>query len=488
VHSRIEPLFGLASKVADSWTSIYSALDAGALSMDTPVPRLAGATVNEFDKRLRAVLDLVPALSKLDDASQVMFLPRVDAVAKHLKVANQHLTQLLAEMAPQPGVTYKDPNGNLDTLQRLVNGSVSSNISAGGMFDQVHAALSSVFDLVGGGVKFGRGQSFSLYLAHGEQLRGLLAESRPLAAELKKLRDDAAEALRAVAEKSDEFDRLAKDAHEALESAQKDRGLVAKALDEVQAKVATVRETAQAAASLQSQVSNYEAEFDGFQKSLDTMLEQHSGFVKEMNESREKNRQREAEIDRLTEKAESMIQGATTAGLGDSLEKTRKLYADRMAGARWGFLASVALLLVCAAPLLAQLFPALFASWGLQAATPAPAATTQEAFLGLAGKLVLLFPATWLTSFCSKAYSEYFHLEREYAHKAALARSVEGFKKQAPDHEQLITAAVFWEVQLNPSKQAAPAPAEHPILGPLMKKVFDALPTGGKATPSAGEK
>ncbi len=196
-----------------------------------------------------------------------------------------------------------------------------------------------------------------------------------------------------------------------------------------------------------------------------------------MNESRERNESREDEIDRLTAKAESMIQGATTAGLGDSLEKTRELYEKRMRDANNGFLFSVGLLLVCALPLLAQLFPGLFASW-LPALQPSQAASASDAFIALVGKLMLLFPATWLTSFYSKSYSEFFHLEREYAHKAALARSVEGFKKQAPKYEEEITTAVFFEIQSNPSKQAAPDAAEHPIAGPLMKRFIDALPLG----------
>jgi hypothetical protein len=490
MHTRIEPLVGLATKVADLWSNIYLALDSGSLPMTPPVARLSGATLNEFDKRLRATLDFIPALAKLDDTSQLMFLPRVDAVIKQLKVANQHLTQLFAELAPQAGVSYKDPNGNLEQIQRVLNGSVTSNISSGGILDQVHAAIVALFDLVAGGVKFGRGQSFSLYLSHGEQLRTLLGAARPVADEIRKLRDKAVVTLQTLKERSEEVDKLAADVQAAQEKAQIDQGQITASLNEAQAKIAVIRETAQAAASLQTQVSSYAAEFAGFQKSLDTMLDQHAVFVKEMEDSRARNQEREAEIDRLTQKSESMIQGATTAGLGDSLEKTRKLYEDRMGGARLGFLFSVALLLICAMPLLAQLFPGLFVGWLPVAPAPAPATGGgADAFIALLGKLVLLFPATWVTSFFSKSYAECFHLEREYAHKAALARSVEGFKKQAPKYEEEITTAVFFEVQANPSKQAAPDPAEHPIMGPLMKKFIEALPLGKaeKTLPSAGK-
>ena len=48
------------------------------------------------------------------------------------------------------------------------------------------------------------------------------------------------------------------------------------------------------------------------------------------------------------------------------------------------------------------------------------------------GRIFLLLPATWLTAFFAKSYASFFDLEREYAHKAALAMSVDGFKRQAP--------------------------------------------------------
>lgn len=60
------------------------------------------------------------------------------------------------------------------------------------------------------------------------------------------------------------------------------------------------------------------------------------------------------------------------------------------------------------------------------------------------------------------------------------ATTAEGFKKQAPDFEQEITTAVFFEVQSNPSSRTAPAAAEHPILGLLMKKFVEALPFKSK--------
>jgi hypothetical protein len=63
------------------------------------------------------------------------------------------------------------------------------------------------------------------------------------------------------------------------------------------------------------------------------------------------------------------------------------------------------------------------------------------------------------------------HLEREYAHKAALAMSVDGFKRQAPKYEEEITAEVFMEIRTNPANRAGPEPAAHPLYDVLSKVV-----------------
>ena len=92
------------------------------------------------------------------------------------------------------------------------------------------------------------------------------------------------------------------------------------------------------------------------------------------------------------------------------------------------------------------------------------------------GKIVLLLPATWLTAFFTKSYADFFHLEREYAHKTALAMSVDGFKRQAEKYQEEITAEVFMEIRNNPAKGSPATPASHPlydVLAKVVSKVID---------------
>ena len=94
-----------------------------------------------------------------------------------------------------------------------------------------------------------------------------------------------------------------------------------------------------------------------------------------------------------------------------------------------------------------------------------------NSWYGVLGKVLLMVPATWLTGFFTKSFAESFHLEREYAHKAALAMSVDGFKRQAPKYEEEITAEVFMEIRNNPARGKDVEPAAHPLYDVLAKVV-----------------
>jgi hypothetical protein len=90
---------------------------------------------------------------------------------------------------------------------------------------------------------------------------------------------------------------------------------------------------------------------------------------------------------------------------------------------------------------------------------------------------MLVIPATWASAFFASNYAELFHLSREYAHKAALAKSVDGFKREAPNYEQEIVGSVFMEIQDNPGSRRASPPAtpQNPITEKFLKRVMEAI-------------
>ena len=71
-------------------------------------------------------------------------------------------------------------------------------------------------------------------------------------------------------------------------------------------------------------------------------------------------------------------------------------------------------------------------------------------------------------------------MEREYAHKAALAKSVDGFKRQTLKYAEEITAEVFMEIRTNPASRAGPEPAAHHLYDVLSKAVSKVVGKDGK--------
>jgi len=497
MHERIQVLVDAARELNVQWAELVAVWDSAQLSHEAKYSRLHGATFPEFNRRVIATLELTYSLGRVDEAGQILFLPKVDSASKHLNSAKGSVERLLNEFRAHPNAKFRESGENLDAVQGFVDGNHVVTINAGQHLDAVSASLSALLDILSAGLRYGKAKGVGIFVGYAEQLQELFASSASLRDQIKSLKDAATqlkEATQTAADSSQESETKAKDSMSRVLEAQT---AIAAAQSESESKLTLIKETAKDAAALEAQITAYSSSFEVFQKSLDDKLEAHANFERDMAAALTKNKERESEIDRLTTKANSMIQGATTAGLGSSLEETRAIYARRMWISAGLFAASVLLLAASAIPLVAHILPGLFADWlpakggltgsiaitkGVASAAVGSAAPPMpngwDALISLLGKIFLMFPATWLTQFFSKSYSEFFHLEREYAHKAALARSVEGFKKQAPDFEQEITTAVFFEVQSNPSKRAAPDAAEHPILGPLMKKFVEALPFG----------
>lgn len=217
--------------------------------------------------------------------------------------------------------------------------------------------------------------------------------------------------------------------------------------------ISSIKATNAEALKLETTVKNYKAEFEEYQSEMDARNESYDLLIEKNKQASKDLNEQLIEIQRLTQLSDSMLTGATTAGLSSSLEEARKRYESRMKGARIGFLWSIGGLALASV--------ATMVIWYNLHAVNTQASTLiswPEVFRGLA----LLLPASWLTAFFARSYAHYFQLEREYAHKAALAMAIDGFKKQAPKYEEEITAEVFMEVRKNPTSSKDVDPVRHP--------------------------
>ena len=128
----------------------------------------------------------------------------------------------------------------------------------------------------------------------------------------------------------------------------------------------------------------------------------------------------------LNDQIESLLPGATSAGLATAYMQMRNSFSVPVRNANRIFYASVAGLV----------FVGLLMNvdriwlWGISFQHPANWLSALQAFVH---KLPLLGPLIWLAYYASKRRSEFQRLEQEYAHKQALAMSYESYRKQIQD-------------------------------------------------------
>jgi hypothetical protein len=456
----------------DLWNQVMERWEASGLATDQPYARLYGATMKEFNKRAIATLELVGTIESMDEAGQLLFMPKVKSATAHIQSVRANAEQVLLLLNSQPTGSFKDAANNLENVSVEVGGATVTNVNFAQYVDQINNALAPLSDLASTNSRGGRTKGSSIYLAYGIQLQELAGKTKSLHAEVAKLKDETA-TLSISAKDSAAAAAKSSQAADGEKTSAAEAAVGAKAgLAEVEAKLAVVRETAQAAGSLQSQVEGYGAGFDAFQESLDGRVRSHLKFESDMSLAMVANRKREDDIDALILKADAMIRGATTAGLSNSLDEARHAYEVRLSRTGWWFLGSVVVLLVCLLPVIGQLIPGPWQGWF----KPIAGGNT-DPWLATLGKLILLLPATWATAFFANNYAELFHLAREYAHKAAMAKAVDGFKREAPDYKEEIVAGVFMEIRENPGSRKSPDPAlpQNPIVQRILEKLLDAI-------------
>lgn len=481
MHPTTEALVQNCEALTERWNALYTRWVEGGLPTEERFTRLLNSTMKEYSQRVHAGLTMLSSLRDADEATDLLILHRLEPAQKNLKSALSAVDTLLNQLNARPDAEFKIQEQSMETLKVFIGGQHTENVSFGGTFDQLNAALGSLIDLALLGLKTRKVRAIGHFSDAANQILTILADANLRLKALKETYSSANKLLDEVKAARNDTNRWLSEAEQGANAVEAARDATADLQSEAEAKVASIREIAVAAGALETKVQAFDSNFEGFKQSLDARVAQHTAFEKDMQSAMQANQVREKEIDSLLQQSEDMIKGATTAGLGTSLEETRKVYETKMNAASTSFKWSVAFLVFSALPLVLHLFPGLFGTWLGARPTLAPGELFNSgAAMELVGKMFLLFPATWTTQFFSKAYSEYFHLEREYAHKAALARAVEGFKRQAPKYEEEITTSVFFEVQSNPSKQASPDAAEHPILGPVLRKFMDALPLPGK--------
>lgn len=144
-----------------------------------------------------------------------------------------------------------------------------------------------------------------------------------------------------------------------------------------------------------------------FQIHIDSEKSKIAGYLEEFNTYK-----------KATEKEiEGLLKSATNASLASAFEKHKTdIEALKIRSERYFFLALIALIAAIFVPYIPYIDHWMFNS--------------DNIYLNLLKKLLFTGPFIWLAYHQSKKSNQYFRLEQEYAHKAVVSRSFEGYKAQ----------------------------------------------------------
>ncbi|HEY8886887.1 MAG TPA: hypothetical protein VIM35_00235, partial [Gallionella sp.] len=457
----IDALYSEIEQTQAVWKELYDLLLRAQYDTNAPRAVIGNVSVATFHRRVEWGFELLYGMrpASENDISWLAISGRTAEISAQLVVFKNHAQSSLNFLRQywRDNLSIRDANNNL-SWQLFDAGTNIANQDASANFAQMQSSLNQLMIYVAQLLPLCKTAGVADLSARAQAMGDVIREIEGLRNEAKKLAKVAEHGATGAVEKEKAVQSVVAKAEAAYAKLQALQQQSTTDSASVTALVAQIKTTGASAQTLEQTIAAYKVKFDAFQTELDDRLEQFSVFETNTKTAEAENAKRAAEIDRLTKLADTMISGATTAGLATSLEETRARYEARMNSAKMGFYIAVAILIASAFPLVAQLVPGLFGSW-----FPAPNPNQDGTLYAVLGKIFLLLPATWLTAFFTKSYAEYFHLEREYAHKAALAKSVDGFKRQAPKYEEEITAEVFMEIRTNPANRASPEPAAHPL-------------------------
>jgi hypothetical protein len=456
---RFDGLQTRLSETEDTWEHMINELHGASFDTSKGKTPLDDESIDGLTGSLRLASTIMSALTSADSSSTTWAAlspagKQLGSAIANLKASVETIVNQIRKLSIQE-VTIRDEGNNL-ALLFTQPGANPATYNASDHFTQVQQHLWALLDVLsrllplckadGVGDLSVRANKFGELVQSTIQLQDSAhkAEQSVSAADTK-----SADLLRAMQDRQQQAVTALSKIDSLQQQATKDQATIA-------ATLATVEATGSKAESLEQQVTGFASKFDAFQQQLDKRTTDMEQLLSLARAAEERNETREKEIDRITTESNAMLQGATNVGLSQSLEETRRRYEERMRFAQKGFIVAAVLLALFVIPLAAHLVPGLFGSIF-------PATGQPETPYTIAGKILLLVPVTWLAVFFARQHAHFFHLEREYGHKAALAKSVDGFRRQSDKWQEEIAMTVFLEIRNNPASIPAPDPAEHPI-------------------------
>lgn len=300
--------------------------------------------------------------------------------------------------------------------------------------------------------------------------------------QVEKLRDQIEEIANAAPSLKEEIERTRDDTHDLSVSASGDRDTISELKGSIEE---LLEQSLEDRKKLEKELTSA-TEASGGISNLVARLE--SGLERD-EELFQRANLNEIRIAELAKQAETMMSGATVAGLASVYQGRMNSINGELQWANWGVKFALFLLAMSALPLAYFIVAPIF---GVDAANVGGSTLSEQKqtnvwdYLGEAvGRFSLLVPAALFAAFQTKRYNSLFALREHYAHKYSMAVSVEGFKKQAPEYDSAIAASVFERLTVAPriDKERPKEGSELvsiPSIESVVKDLRSLMPSPGK--------
>ena len=259
--------------------------------------------------------------------------------------------------------------------------------------------------------------------------------------------------------------------------------------------ISTKKEITLTKESIQADKQNIEVLLDTVEKHVDELSKFHHKIFGKLNENDELDGGLKAELDKRTkqlkdfedihqikynaliEKIESLMPGATSAGLASAYYDMKLTFDKPIKEATKLFFGSIGFIVLIAAFSTIESFSADMPYVNFVKLTDLDAVLK-----GLISKIPFYAPVLWLAFYASKRRSECQRLQQEYAHKETLSKSYDKYKKQIDDlnnedpvlQKLLITSAID-AIAYNASNTLDRKHGDKMPAHVLLEKLVDAL-------------
>ncbi|MEX2488000.1 MAG: hypothetical protein WD356_00575 [Pseudomonadales bacterium] len=438
-----------------------------------PVPGTP-LSVAEVDSKVAGLCDIASGIAI--DTDEILipqsYFNAFNKPLEQLTTQYQQISDNLANIGSNGGPGTLDADGF--SLQSQ-NGQV--NLQLAPMFKNILAHADSVLGALYPLLNLSSSDAFSGLSEMLDTLSTATKQAHEQRAQLAKLsekaradRSELAELRKQCGPMRDEIERLKTES-------EKDRKTLSEYSTEGTQSITAIRGTTEQAEQLKTQVDNYSAGFENFQKRLDQREKTIREGSAKQDQLLEAITDIEKKITELNKQAEAMLSGATVAGLAGSFGKLRDDLSGELKWARGVFYFAIFILFLSVVPLAAYVIPGLGEVLSLSSGEAHPQSASATELIGqIVARALLLLPAAWFAKFAAARHAALFRLKEHYAYKYSVASAVEGFKKQAEPYKDEIAATTFYELTFNPAERMdAKSPAEdrhpNPAMEWLMKKV-----------------